>query len=139
MLVQKRNLVLNSSLVQLLRVSVLHVVYPLGFCFGFTLISGRRIRTEIMPCPTENLRRKHKHLEVVEFVGSIDFELAMYFVQNTAILEKIIIDCRPGYLGPWAREGLKEDESSMGLRKHALDLKKKLPLGVQLIVCPPQI
>jgi hypothetical protein len=45
----------------------------------------------------------HYHLKVVEiggyYCGSSDFELAMYFIDNATILEKIIID--PQYPCKW--------------------------------------
>ena len=68
-------------------------------------------------------------------MGHIEFDLANYFVQNAvAPPKKIVVDCRPPYLQSW--EEFIETEWSLELRKHALELIKELPHGVELIIRP---
>ncbi|XP_059454763.1 F-box/LRR-repeat protein At3g26922-like isoform X2 [Corylus avellana] len=65
----------------------------------------------------------HYHLKVVEiggyYCGSSDFELAMYFIDNATILEKIIID--PRYQCHWhsiSRIEIKEEQELEQTRRH---------------------
>ncbi|KAH7862242.1 hypothetical protein Vadar_001959 [Vaccinium darrowii] len=73
--------------------------------------------------------RLHKCLKVVEFFFNIDFELALYFVENALALEKIIVECNSGRVPPWFRA-----ESCLGLSMHAKMLKKELPPEVELVI-----
>lgn len=93
-------------------------------------MSLRRIRRNI-GIPAKCL---HKCLQVVEFIGNIDFELGMYFIQNAIALEKIIVDCRPPFLPPTVV--FIENERSNELRKRALKLKGEVPDGVEFVMLP---
>ncbi|KAG5526946.1 hypothetical protein RHGRI_028026 [Rhododendron griersonianum] len=75
----------------------------------------------------------HKSLKVVEFVGNFDVDLAMYFIQNAITLQKIIVDCRQAFI-PEREEFYKDDEWTEKSRNRALELKRMLPLGVELII-----
>lgn len=98
--------------------------------FTLQLMSLKRIRENIRS-PAKCL---HKCLQVVEFIGNIDFELGMYFIQNAIALEKIIVDCRPPFLPPAVV--FIENERSNELRKRALELKREVPDGVELVMLP---
>lgn len=82
--------------------------------------------------PTE--RRLHRCLEVVKFVGCIDFELLAYFFQRAVALKTIIVDCRHPSLEPWHE--FKENESLMELRNHASVLKLQVPSKIEVVISP---
>ncbi|CAK9148491.1 unnamed protein product [Ilex paraguariensis] len=97
---------------------------------GNNLLSKERIR--------ENIRRPakclHKCLEVVDFVGNIDIELAKYFIENAIALQKIIVDCRGPLFREWTE--FKETKWAKESRMLALELKRELPQGVELVIHP---
>ncbi|KAE7997110.1 hypothetical protein FH972_001772 [Carpinus fangiana] len=81
----------------------------------------------------------HYHLKVVEiggyYCGSSDFELAMYFIDNATILEKIIID--PRYQCKWYSisriETKEEQELEQTRRRRARrQLESKVPPRINL-------
>ncbi|KAF7138883.1 hypothetical protein RHSIM_Rhsim07G0191400 [Rhododendron simsii] len=100
------------------------------------LMSRKRIRTQVRIKPTQ--RRLHRCLEVVKFVGNIDFELLVYFFQHAVPLKTIIVDRRHPSLEPW--QEFEEDESSMELRNHGWALEVQLtpipPKKIELVICP---
>ncbi|KAI8553100.1 hypothetical protein RHMOL_Rhmol06G0319000 [Rhododendron molle] len=95
-------------------------------------MSPTRIWTEIETEPTEH--HLHRCLEVVKFVGNMDFKLLAYFFEHIMVLKTIIVDCRHPSLEPW--QEFKENDSSMVLRNHALDLKRQLPPTIEVLICP---
>ncbi|XP_058226177.1 F-box protein At4g09920-like [Rhododendron vialii] len=109
--------------------------------FTLQLLSPKGIRRQIQNRPSEpeavtlqiqsrHTERRLKCLEVVTFVGNIDFELLVYFCQHAVPLKTIIVDCRPPSLEQW--QEFEENESSMELR----NLKGQLPPQVKLVICP---
>lgn len=107
--------------------------------FFLQLLSPKGIRRQIQNRPDEavalqilsrHTERRLKCLEVVTFVGNIDFKLLDYFCQHAVPLKTIIVDCRPPSLEQW--QEFEENESSMELRK----LKGRLPPQVKLVICP---
>ncbi|KAI8548135.1 hypothetical protein RHMOL_Rhmol07G0248800 [Rhododendron molle] len=106
---------------------------------ALVLWSPKGIRRQIQNMPNEavalqilsrHTERRLKCLEVVTFVGNIDFKLLDYFWQHAVPLKTIIVDCRPPSLEQW--QEFEENESSMELRK----LKGQLPPQVKLVICP---
>ncbi|KAH7846285.1 hypothetical protein Vadar_012170 [Vaccinium darrowii] len=102
---------------------------PVLLTFTLKLMSPKRIRRQIQNRTTES--RLHRCLEVVTFVGNIDFELLHCALQHAGGLRTIIVDCRPPSLEPW--QEFKENDSSMELRNHALNLKRQLPSQVDVV------
>ncbi|KAL4634300.1 hypothetical protein ACB092_04G189600, partial [Castanea dentata] len=93
------------------------------------------------PLKKRELRKvkKHpnKHLKEVEIVGfegrPIDIELTIYLLESAFKLEKIVIIPRsPAVVGtPWEFDEIEKNEHAI---KAAKQLKKKLPLGVELLI-----
>ncbi|KAI8533154.1 hypothetical protein RHMOL_Rhmol11G0274500 [Rhododendron molle] len=100
--------------------------------FTLQLLSPTRIQMQTEMEPTE--RRLHRCLEVVKFVGCIDFELLAYFFQRAVALKTIIVDCRHPSLEPWHE--FKENESSTELRNHASVLKVQVPSKIEVVISP---
>ena len=83
--------------------------------------------------------KKHpnKHLKEVEIVGfvgrAIDIELTIYLIESAIKLEKIVIFPRsPALVGiPWEFNEIEKNERAI---KAAKQLKKKLPLGAELLI-----
>ncbi|KAI9174340.1 hypothetical protein LWI28_015792 [Acer negundo] len=92
---------------------------------------SKRKLHEFPKCPLE-------HLKVVEFIGfagrPIDLELAFYFLENAPMLEKMIVNPTSPYsVGSYFE--FEDGESEQAARKRVKQLKKRVPQGVQLVVC----
>ncbi|KAK2663904.1 hypothetical protein Ddye_002478 [Dipteronia dyeriana] len=111
------------------------IIKACPFLHKFTLKlicgGGKRELHEFPKCPLE-------HLKVVEFIGfvgrPIDLELAFYFLENASMLEKMIVNptC-PFLMGSYFE--FENSESKQAARKRVKQLKKRVPRGVQLVVC----
>ncbi|KAK3225947.1 hypothetical protein Dsin_005809 [Dipteronia sinensis] len=111
------------------------IINACPFLHKFTLKlicgSGNRELLEFPKCPLE-------HLKVVEFIGfvgrTIDLELAFYFLENAPMLEKMIVNPTSPYsMGSYFE--FEDGERKQAARKHVEQLKKRVPQGVQLVVC----
>lgn len=73
-------------------------------------------------------------MEILGFLGRpIDTELTIYLLESAIKLEKIVILPRsPDLVGtPWEFDEIEKNEQAI---KAAKQLKKKLPLGAELLV-----
>ncbi|KAH7550382.1 hypothetical protein JRO89_XS13G0181500 [Xanthoceras sorbifolium] len=80
---------------------------------------------------------RHEHLKVVEFIGfigrPIDLELAFYLLENSPVLEKMIVNpTHPLLIGSYFEfEDVKEKQDA---RKRAKRLQKRVPQGALLVI-----
>lgn len=84
-------------------------------------------------------RCPHQCLKVVGFVGfsgcPIDYEIAIYLLENAVNLEKITIDTTEPYMRGIPSSVYKGYEEKLeAKRARALTLKTELPPGAQLVV-----
>lgn len=84
-------------------------------------------------------RCPHQCLKVVEFVGfsglPIDYEIAIYLLENAVNLEKIKIDTNEPFMRGFPSFIYKGyEEKKEARRARAWTLKTDLPPGVQLVV-----